>query len=83
MTEAQDAPTPTEPSAGTERRLTIAIIRLGCLIWLAALASTLAVPGLRTEARSWWPGCCAVGLLLGLIGWAYIARGRGNAAQLD
>jgi len=41
---------------------------------------TLLVSSLHTGERSWWPRCAAAGLVLGVIGYAYLRRGRGNAA---
>ncbi len=80
---APETPQPTTPDSIAARRLTIRVVQVGCLLWLIALTVTLAVPNLRTGSRSWWPSCCALGLILGLLGWGYIARGRGNAARLD
>ena len=51
--------------------------------WVVALVATLAVPTLREGERSWWPWACVSGLVLGLIGCAYVARGRGNAADAE
>lgn len=66
------------------RPLTLPMLRIvagGVLAWLLALLVTLAVPSLRTGERSWWPWCCIAGAALGGIGWAYLRRGRGNAAD--
>jgi len=57
------------------------IVGWGVLGWVLALVTTLAVPALRTGERSWWPWCCVSGVVLGSIGWAYLRRGRGNAAE--
>jgi len=59
------------------------IIRLGLLAWVVALVATLAVPTLHEGERSWWPWACVSGLVLGRIGYAYVARGRGNAADAE
>lgn len=57
------------------------IVLVGSLLWLLALVATLVVPGWHTGDRSWWPWTCVAGLALGLLGWAYLRRGRGNAAE--
>ena len=57
------------------------IVLVGSLLWLLALVATLVVPGWHTGDRSWWPWTCVAGLTLGLLGWAYLRRGRGNADQ--
>ena len=55
------------------------IILLGTMLWAVALVVTLLVPNLHTGERDWWPYACVAGIVLGLIGWAYVRRGRGNA----
>ncbi len=62
---------------------TRAIIRVGLIAWVIALAATLAIPALHTGEKSWWPWACVSGLVLGTIGYAYVARGRGNAADAE
>jgi Protein of unknown function (DUF2530) len=57
------------------------IIEVGLVVWVVALVVTLVVPTLHGGTRSWWPWCCVAGLLLGLVGYAYVRRGRGNAAE--
>lgn len=57
------------------------IVRIGTLGWCVALAVLLLVPDWHTGGRAWWPWCAAAGVALGLVGWAYLARGRGNAAD--
>jgi hypothetical protein len=52
----------------------------GC--WVLALAVTLAVPALHQGGRGWWPWTCVTGVVLGLLGLAYVRRGRGNAAAV-
>jgi Protein of unknown function (DUF2530) len=69
-------PAPTEPVAVDTARIIIA----GLACWAAALVVVLAVPALHTGAREWWPWACVAGLVLGLLGLAYVRRGRGNAA---
>lgn len=51
---------------------------IGC--WALALVVTLVVPSLHSGERDWWPWACITGLVIGIIGLAYIRRGRGNAA---
>ncbi len=57
------------------------IVEWGIAVWAAALVLTLALPTLHTGSRSWWPWCCGAGVALGGVGWAYLRRGRGNAAD--
>jgi hypothetical protein len=52
----------------------------GTALFAVALVVTLLVPALHSGDRDWWPWACVSGLALGLIGLAYILRGRGNAA---
>ncbi|HPB71722.1 MAG TPA: DUF2530 domain-containing protein [Phycicoccus sp.] len=70
---------PLEPLAVPTRR----IVAIGMVGWAIALAVILAVPALHTGSRSWWPWACVTGLALGTIGYAYVARGRGNAADAE
>jgi hypothetical protein len=58
----------------------VRIVIGGTALFAAALVVTLLVPALHSGDRDWWPWACASGLGLGLIGLAYILRGRGNAA---
>lgn len=55
------------------------IIAIGLVLWLVALAATLVVPALHEGDRDWWPWGCVAGFLLGLVGFLYVRRGRGNA----
>ncbi|WP_426565659.1 DUF2530 domain-containing protein [Angustibacter sp. McL0619] len=59
---------------------TARIVVIGTLCWAVALVVTLVVPSLHSGDRDWWPWTCVSGLLLGLLGLAYVLRGRGNAA---
>lgn len=59
------------------------LIELGLALWALALAITLLVPSLHTGERSWWPWTCVAALVLGGMGYAYVRRGRGNAADAD
>ncbi len=56
---------------------------LGSLLplWALGLLVTLVVPDLHNGDRSWWPWCCVAGLVLGALGYLYLRRGRGNAAD--
>ena len=80
MTESQD---PTQgQDAGELQPLdwsTGRIVLGGIAAWVVALVVTLAVPDLRTGDRSWWPWTCVAGIALGLLGYVYLRRGRGNA----
>lgn len=60
---------------------TPAVIIAGTILWAVALVVTLVVPELRTGDRSWWPWACVTGIGLGAFGYAYVQRGRGNAAD--
>ena len=71
-----EAAEPLEPLAWSSARIVLG----GLVLWAVALVVTLAVPALRTGDRDWWPWCCVAGLALGSLGYAYMRRGRGNAA---
>jgi hypothetical protein len=59
---------------------TVRVIMWGQLGWVLALGVILAVPSLHQGERDWWPWVPVGGLALGLIGYLYVRRGRGNAA---
>ena len=67
---------PTQPVAVDTQR----IVAAGLVCWVVALVVVLAVPSLHEGARSWWPWVCVAGLVLGVLGFVYVHRGRGNAA---
>ena len=48
-----------------------------------ALIATVAIPPLHSGDRAWWPWACVSGLVLGSLGYAYVARGRGNASDAE
>ena len=86
MTAEPTPPTPsTDPTPGdvvTPVHVPmIKIVRVGILAWAVALVVTLVVPTLHQAPRDWWPWCCVAGIVLGGIGWFYLSRGRGNAAD--
>lgn len=56
------------------------VVLAGTALWGIALVVTLLVPPLHSGGNDWWPQACAVGVVLGAIGYAYVRRGRGNAA---
>ncbi len=56
------------------------VVLAGTAAWLVALVVTLLVPSLHEGDRSWWPWTCVAAVALGLAGWAYVRRGRGNAS---
>lgn len=58
-----------------------AVVRAGIALWVLALLVVLAVPALHAGDRSWWPWACVSGVVLGLMGYTYVRRGRGNAAD--
>lgn len=79
MTEPQrpaDRPAELEPLKVNSLR----IVEVGMALWLVALVLSLALPSLHSGDRSWWPWSCVAGLGIGVFGWFYIRRGRGNAA---
>lgn len=55
------------------------VVLVGVGLWMLALVVTLAVPALHSGDRHWWPWTCVAGAGLGLLGYAYLRRGRGNA----
>ncbi|WP_457254690.1 DUF2530 domain-containing protein [Pedococcus sp. P5_B7] len=59
---------------------TARVVLWGELAWVVALAVILAVPSLHEGERDWWPWVPVAGIALGLIGFSYVRRGRGNAA---
>lgn len=67
------------PKPVTVRTLTI--VRIGIVLWAAALIVVLAVPALRAGERDWWVWVPVSGIALGLIGHLYLSRGRGNASE--
>lgn len=79
-----EAPEPREPEQLQPLQpLHVDMIRLvgaGTTVWLLLLVVSLAVPGLHSGGRHWWPWAALAGLLLGLVGLLYLRRGRGNAA---
>ena len=60
---------------------TITLVRWGILVWLVVLAVLLALPSLRTGDREWWVWVPVAGIVLGALGYAYLRRGKGNAAE--
>ncbi len=56
------------------------VIEAGVACWAVALVVLLAVPGLHEGGRDWWPWVPPIAIVLGAIAWAYVRRGRGNAA---
>lgn len=80
--------TPGEPTGSEPGALTLAvrsdrIVLAGLGLWAIALALTLLVPSWHSGDRSWWPWACVTGLVLGGLGWVYLRRGRGNAAEAN
>ena len=60
---------------------TLRVIEIGMALWALALVVLLAVPALHEGGRDWWPWVPVAGIALGALGWAYLRRGRGNAAD--
>jgi hypothetical protein len=71
------------PESGDELKplavSTVRVILWGQLGWVLALIVIRAVPSLHEGDRDWWPWVPVTGLVLGLIGFTYVRRGRGNA----
>jgi hypothetical protein len=63
------------------RLRTITLVGWGLVAWAAVLAVLLLVPSLRHGERSWWLWVPVAGLVLGGLGYVYLRRGRGNAAE--
>ena len=55
------------------------LVRWGTVLWALVLAVLLAVPSLTGEGRGWWLWVPVAGIVLGVVGHVYLARGRGNA----
>ncbi|WP_245553640.1 DUF2530 domain-containing protein [Demetria terragena] len=76
-TQADEPPvTPPPVQVNTAR-----VIEIGLGLWAVALAVVLAVPTLHEGERAWWVWVPVAGLVLGALGWIYVRRGRGNAAE--
>lgn len=60
---------------------TITLVKWGILAWAIALVVVLAMPSLRTDERAWWVWVPVAGMVLGALGYAYLRRGKGNAAE--
>lgn len=60
---------------------TLRVVRWGLIAWGLALLAVLVLPSLREGDRSWWVWVPVAGIALGVIGYVYLARGRGNAAD--
>ena len=75
-------PEPVAPAVEPLRPVQVPMVRIvqvGTAAWLLALVVVLLVPALHEGERDWWPWCCVAGAGLGLLGWGYLRRGRGNA----
>ena len=89
MTEAEndaagvvpDGMSPTSDAAGYPPMpvRTVTVIKVGMAVWAVVLVATLVVPDLHEGDRHWWPWTAVAGLALGLVGYLYVRRGRGNA----
>lgn len=60
---------------------TIDLVRWGTLAWALVLLALLAVPSLRSGEQDWWVWVPVAGIVGGLLGYAYLRRGKGNAAD--
>jgi hypothetical protein len=72
----EDAAAELQPLAVSTAR----VVLWGELAWVVALVVILVVPSLHEGERDWWPWVPVAGIALGLIGFSYVRRGRGNAA---
>ncbi|GAB3107884.1 hypothetical protein GCM10027055_04000 [Janibacter alkaliphilus] len=79
-TPPQDAP---RPGALTLAVRSDRIVLAGLGLWAIALLLVLLVPSWHEGERGWWPWACVSGLALGVLGWVYLRRGRGNAAEAN
>ncbi|WP_151525674.1 DUF2530 domain-containing protein [Serinicoccus kebangsaanensis] len=70
---------PVRPPEVTLR--TITLVRWGILAWFVVLAVLVLVPSLRSGERDWWVWVPVAGIVLGTLGYAYLRRGKGNAAE--
>lgn len=76
-----------QPAAGGQIRppevtlRTITLVGWGILAWAVVLLVLLLVPSLRTDERSWWVWVPVAGIALGVLGYGYLRRGKGNAAE--
>lgn len=59
---------------------TITVVTWGTVLWAVALVVVLLVPDLRSGNRTWWPWVPVAGIGLGVLAYAYLRGGRGNAA---
>lgn len=92
MRESADQTPRHSPGSGQESRTppyppmpvrTVTVIKIGTALWALALVLTVTVPSLNAGERSWWPWTCVAGLALGLFGYLYVRRGRGNAEGVE
>ncbi|GMA20704.1 DUF2530 domain-containing protein [Arsenicicoccus piscis] len=54
------------------------VILGGIAVWTIGLLITLAVPALHDGGRAWWPWACVAGVVLGLLGLAYVLLTRAD-----
>lgn len=84
MSRSGESENPTEASVTPPtpvRVNTARVIEIGLALWAVALVVVLAVPALHQGERDWWVWVPVAGLALGALGWTYVRRGRGNAAD--
>ena len=80
VTMSEPPPPPARPTLEPLPVPMTRIIGVGLGLWVVALVVILLVPTLHEGPRSWWPWGAVAGLGLGLVGYAYVRRGRGNAS---
>lgn len=80
--QSSEQPAPSKQIRPPEVTLrTITLVRWGILVWVLALLVLVLVPSLRTDDRSWWVWVPVAGIALGALGYGYLRRGKGNAAE--
>jgi H+/Cl- antiporter ClcA len=88
VTESDRSPDPSAEGRHPEELAPLAVSTTwvvvgGITAWALALVVTLLVPALHEGDRDWWPWTCVAGIVLGVLGYTYVRRGRGNAAGAE
>lgn len=80
MTQNSPEPTPEQLGLAPMKVDMPKVTLTGIAVWIVALVVILAVPSLHEGARDWWPWVPVCAIVLGLLGYVYVRRGRGNAS---